>query len=562
MSVLPPPNLLGAPSKYSQWRSQQAEAVLAAAESKKRFVVINAPTGFGKSLVYVATSLLTDARSVELTATKALQTQLVDDFHESGMIEIRGLNSYPCIEGTPTGRFGDMRREGYRADRGLPMMCDEAPCQSGAWCPKRGGGCEYYDAYNRATYHNSKLVVTNYAYWMSIHKYGEGLGKVDLLVMDEAHSIFDEIGNFVGTDMHPGELEALMSGASDARCPGPGTSQADWIEWGQTWYGEVSLQLERIKIAIREHDRNPDRGRERLSYATLRRARDLKRVQVKLETIATMRGDWIIDFSEDSRKRTLIKFAPIWPGEYAEQYLFLGIPKIIMVSATINRKTPAMFGIGMADMDWKEYGSTFPKANRPTIFIGAGAMNRNSEAESLPKVVAMADNIIARRTDRKAIIQTVSYKRAVELYRRSKYRDMMIVHDSTDAKEKIARFKDSKQPVILVSPVLDTGYDFKYEQAEYQIIIKVPFPVSTDKVVQARAKRDTDYKDYVTGVDLAQMVGRIVRADDDTGETFIIDSDFGWWYSKRGYRFVPRSFAEAVIQQQMLGQPLPKQRGR
>lgn len=552
MSCLPAPNLIGAPERYDKWRYLQAEAVLAAADSTKRFIIQGAPTGFGKSLVYISQALLTDSRTCILTSTKALQGQLLHDFSESGLIEIRGLNSYECVEGRPTGRFGDVRREGIRADRGLPMMCDEGPCQAGAWCPKREAGCQYYDAYQAASNHKSKLVVTNYAYWMSIHKFGEGMGKFDLLILDEAHNAIDELGGFIGTELRQSEIGTVLP--DQARVLGVTADQSDWMEWAGEWGSFALASLEAIKAQIRNTERGG--GRVKLNYGTLRRARDLKRLVQKLTTIATMAGDWVIDHTEDNHGRPMVKFDPVWPGEYAEKALFLGIPKIVMVSATVRPRTAEMLGVGAADIDFKEYPSSFNKVNRPVIYIPTAHMNRKSAASGKSDWHTRIDQIIARRLTVKGIIHTVSYPRAREVYQGSQYREMMLIHDSSNTKEVIAQFKASTRPLILVSPVLDTGYDFPHDQCRYQIVVKMPFPVTVDKITKARSERDKGYRDYVTMVKLVQMAGRICRADNDWGETLIIDSDFGWWFGKVGHRLAPRWFVESVRQEQMLGMPL------
>lgn len=558
MIDFPAPNLIGAPARYDKWRSMQAAAVLAAADSRKRCVIQGAPTGFGKSLVNVCQALLTDSRTVILTATKALMSQYMVDMAEAGMIEIRGLNSYECVEGQqPGGRFADMRREGFRAERGMPMMCDEAPCQAGAFCPKREGGCLYYDANRRASMLTSRLIVTNYAYWMSIHKFGEGLGKVDLLVLDEAHEAIDELGGFIGTEIKEGEIESVLP--SNAKPLADGADQHDWVAWAGYWLARTTVELDSIRSAIKEVERTgTNRTGEMVGYSTLRRARDLRRVQHKLSTIANLRGDWIIEHTKDDRSRGIIKFDPVWPGEYAESNLFLGVAKIVMVSATVRPKTAHMLGIASANVDFREYPSTFPIRNRPTIFIPTAAMNRNSAAMGKREWHTRIDQIIGRRLDRSGIIHTVSYPRAREVYMGSQYREMMLIHDSLNTREVIEQFKRSTRPLILISPVVHTGYDFPYTQAEYQILAKMPFPVTTDKIMKARAERDKDYKDYITMIKLVQMAGRICRAEDDRGETIIIDSDFGWWWGKVGYKIAPRWFTETVRTEQMLWMPPPK----
>jgi Rad3-related DNA helicase len=549
VSILPPPCDIGAPDRYRQWRHLQAEAVLAAADSPKRFIIQGAPTGFGKSLVYVSQAILTDARACILTSTKALMAQLGGDFRESGLIEIRGLNSYECIEGQPTGRFGDVRREGYRADRGLPMMCDEAPCQAGANCHRRESGCLYYDAYHAASNRTSRLVVTNYAYWMSIHRFGEGLGKFDLLILDEAHQAVDELGGFIGTELRPSEVESVLP-VQAHRLPSS-IYVKDWVEWGSEWNTFTVVALESIRAQIKASES----GRGRINYATLKRARDLRNLSRKLQTISSMHGAWVIDHIRDDRGRTVTKFDPVWPGEYAESTLFLDIKKVVMVSATVRPKTAEMLGVPRHLLDFKEYPSTFHRDNRPVIFVPTAHMNRGSAMLGKREWHTRMDQIIARRPDTKGIIHTVSYKRALEVYGGSDFKERMLLHDSTDTRDKIEQFKRSTQPLILVSPVMTTGYDFPYDQARWQIIAKVPFPVTVDKIMKARAERDKGYKDYVTMVALVQTAGRICRAEDDWGETIIVDSDFGWWWAKCKH-LCPSWFNESVRKEDTLGMPL------
>ena len=68
VQLLPHPPLLGLPDKFPVWRPMQPEAVVRALDSPKRFVVMAMPTGFGKSLAYMAAATL-DAPTAILTST-------------------------------------------------------------------------------------------------------------------------------------------------------------------------------------------------------------------------------------------------------------------------------------------------------------------------------------------------------------------------------------------------------------------------------------------------------------------------------------------------------------
>ena len=62
--------------------------------------------------------------------------------------------------------------------------------------------------------------------------------------------------------------------------------------------------------------------------------------------------------------------------------------------------------------------------------------------------------------------------------------------------------------------------------------------------MQAQLKRDETYADYLTSQDLTQYYGRINRANDDFGITFILD-DHIEWFIKKYEHFFPQYFLEA-----------------
>ena len=90
MADLLPPSAFGLPKKFDQWRKNQDDAVCSIISNEKRYITQVCPTGFGKSLNYVAAAVLKGGRSVLITSTKGLQTQLLKDFESVGAVDIRG----------------------------------------------------------------------------------------------------------------------------------------------------------------------------------------------------------------------------------------------------------------------------------------------------------------------------------------------------------------------------------------------------------------------------------------------------------------------------------------
>lgn len=66
------PSDFGLPSRFDPWRVDQERAMWAALDAKQRFVCLCAPTGFGKSLAYMAMAQVAGLRTLYLTSTKGL----------------------------------------------------------------------------------------------------------------------------------------------------------------------------------------------------------------------------------------------------------------------------------------------------------------------------------------------------------------------------------------------------------------------------------------------------------------------------------------------------------
>lgn len=508
--ILPPPCAFGMPDKFSHWRPNQAEAVLNITDCDTRFLVQSQPTGSGKSLCYIAAAALSGRRALILTSTKALQSQLLDDFGGVGLEDIRGQNAYQCIA--------------VSDDR---VTCDHGPCKAGIPCRHREEKCLYRLAVERAK--SSALVVTNYAYWM--HNMDK-LGRFGVIVMDEAHDAPNHLRDFLSVTFTRLEIEGMAGGVwphTDER------NREEWVVWAhknlslvQNMSGDLSVGLKDMAAS----GRSP-------AASLLREVRALKQLERKLQRIAAMEGTWVAEL-----KGKDLTFGPVDPAPYAERCLFQAVKNVVLVSATVRPKTAELLGIRKEDMTFKEYDSTFPEDRRPVIHVPTVRMNHRTTDADMHRWLQRIDGIIRLRKERKGIIHTVSYKRRNFILQNSKFRDQMITHDIRTAGRVVREFKRTTRPVVLVSPSMVTGYDFPYRECEYQVISKLSFPDARSKVMQAITGADKDYVHYLTMQSLVQACGRGMRAADDMCECFIIDDNIQW-FLWRYKNFAPVWFIRA-----------------
>ena len=125
------------------------------------------------------------------------------------------------------------------------------------------------------------------------------------------------------------------------------------------------------------------------------------------------RGWWSRDSTEAEHDG--YRLQAVWPYTYAEKLLFLGIPKIILISATINMKTLSLLGIKRSECDFYEYGASFDPGRSPVYFLPTVSLNHKTGPDEFSLVVGRVDEIISDRLDRKGIIHTTSYQRAQDI---------------------------------------------------------------------------------------------------------------------------------------------------
>lgn len=577
--ILGSPQLYLPKSRFTGWRLGQETAIVKSYDSDKRFVIQCMPTGAGKSLTYIMEAILRGGRAVFLTSTKGLQDQLMRDFASSGLVDIRGKSNYRCLALEAGGEYRDMVI-------GDGWTCDDGPCQHGRHCTLHSSGCHYYDAFRTAV--GGELIVSNYAMWLNQAMRSptqdslDHPRKVDLLVLDEAHNATEELCSFLQTEITREETKWISSHLNLRLLPSDTSTLAAMSVSG--WASTAGQAASALDLWMEEQLSNQS-GRPDLKK--LRASRTLLR---KLKRAAQMRGEWVIQLGNgrgttkarrsskrDTRKELqtpdsmksseslmldpdVIKFSPVWPREYAEQFLFRSIPKVIFSSATVRVKTATMLDLKEQQMDFFESPSTFPVERRPVYHIPAIQMNYRNENDEvkLSWLMNIMDRIIQRRTDKRAIIHTVSYKRRNYAQRMSRFASLMVSHDSYDARQKIDQFKKGDTAPILISPSVSTGYDFPYQQCEYQIILKIPFPDTRDEVTKRRCQEDESYGPYTAIQELVQMVGRGMRAADDQCETFILDDNIRWFLPK-WREFVPKWFMDSYRPiDGMIPAPLPK----
>lgn len=494
------PKDLGLPERFTDWRPHQLDAILEAATADTQYVWLDQPTGSGKSPTYMAVSnLLMEAspsavpRVCVLTATKGLMTQLIGDF--GNLIEVKGQNNYRCIE------VDDPE-----------VTVDLGDCHSGYDCPQQHV-CLYPLAVRKASL--AKSVVTNYPFFMHQAR-NSGIGYFDVLVLDEAHAVPEQLSEHVAVHLSAADLK-MIDALKLAKKP----KQEDpelFKEWG-------SLVLPRVREMV-----GATAGKLNKQY------RDLV---LKLERLRDIDSEWVHDEFQNGS----FTWEPVWPGRFAQRHLFLGTRKILFSSATARPKTFSLLGVPSASVTRVSTPHPIPIYNRPFIFIPTAKVSQKWTPDDRMKWLRRIDEIAEAWPRSKGIIHTVSYERAMMIRNASKFASRMLVHTPQTTREVITHFRNSDKPLILLSPSVTTGYDMP-DVFSWQIIAKIPFPDSRSKIMARRSEQDKAYPMYLAMRDMAQAYGRGPRTLTGRCVTYVIDDNIRWVRSAYGM-FAPQYLWDA-----------------
>lgn len=510
---------------YAAYRSDpvtgqpvQLEVIEFAGYCEKRFAAAAAPTGIGKSLVAMSLAKLTGARTCILTATKGLQEQYVRDGEEYGLVDIRGRSNYEC------GDYANLDCRG-----GSSMGCRYVG----------GKGCGYEIAKAKAK--EAELICTNYAFWMTVNDKANGLERagddaewrgenpIEMLILDEGHAAPDLLSDYLSCRVYENEIKRWV----DPREMGDKIS--DWRAFAREHTEDLKAEIRTTGMELAHLGRKAEKKHIDALHG-------LEKLLVKFERIGTMQEDWVLDLRVGTQWGRLWAFDVIWPGRYAEQYLFHGVPKVVVLSATLRPKTMSLLGVSKDDFEFREWQRIFPANRHPIYSLPARddgkeiRIKHTTPQAQLLKWVEHIDRIIDGRLDRKGLIQTVSYDRQKFFMEHSRHSAIMIGNtndaESATALEKAEEFRKSAAPRILVSPSFATGWDFPGRECEYVVICKVPFKPSQGKVQKAREAKDAQYGLYMTMIELVQGAGRGMRSAEDRCEVFVTDGNLTWFLNQ------------------------------
>jgi Rad3-related DNA helicase len=241
-----------------------------------------------------------------------------------------------------------------------------------------------------------------------------------------------------------------------------------------------------------------------------------------------------------------IVLTPISPRKYIKEVILDKNTKNIFMSATI---LDYEFFVKEHDLDpaktcFVSCESTFPVENRPILYIPVGKLEYNNIEKSMKPFAEAVKAILKEHKNEKGVIFASSYAQTRELIEQVGDKRLITHTNAKDKPEMMEKHEKSKNTVI-VSPTIHEGVDLVGDLSRFQIVLKIPFPSLGSLSIKRRAELYPDWYSYCTALLLIQCTGRSVRSDTDWATSYILDSNFGWWY-KRNKKMFPKYWSDAL----------------
>lgn len=206
------------------------------------------------------------------------------------------------------------------------------------------------------------------------------------------------------------------------------------------------------------------------------------------------------------------------------------VNKIILMSATINKKDIESLGLAGRRVTYINADSPIPAENRPFKLINhiIGALNKDNINLKAKDIANLIKDIIDAHPNEKGLIHC-TYQIA-EILKKMTIDDRLMFHDKFNKAEQFQKFKDSGEgdgpaPVLVASGMYE-GVDLPYDAGRFQVIVKTPWPSLAEPAIRYKMQLDNAWYEWSALKDMLQAYGRICRSETDYGITYCIDESF------------------------------------
>lgn len=540
------------PDKWSPNEAQKyiLNEIANVIDDERKFIVICAPTGSGKSMIaktfcnsssYPTPEFQRDCMSgamydpnkkpnsagqrsgcAVLTCTKSLQDQYTNEFTDGR--SLKGKINYPCaVNEDHTFQDGICK-----FISGQKKICME------------NSMCSYIN--QRAVADCNRSQFLNYSVYMAR---SERVKFKDYIVCDEASELETILVNEYTVAI---SIERFMDLVEVEIPPTPlrKDPRSKYLEWIVACQKICEDQVTILEDKWEEQNRK-SKKKKKIPYAELARHRKLSEYSLKFKNLSeTWFGtEYLIENEQD-----MLVFKPYNVDFLADKFLFSYGKKVILMSATIidHENFTKTLGIKPNDYHYIEAPSMFDPKKAKIVKAGDIGISYDNKRETLPLVSKIAQGICEHHSGEKGIIHSHSME-ILNYVRDAMCGDKRFLYreDERTNEDLMKQHKLTTKDTVLVSPSMTHGIDLKGDLGKFQLIMKAPFPPLGDNRIKRKQKEDPQWYTNMMLSTLVQACGRCNRTIDDESVTYILDYN-AWLSIKRNLNKLPQYFKDRLVE--------------
>lgn len=507
---------------YKQPRKYQLEAISKiydAIEKGYKYIILEAVSGFGKSGIATTLSeIYSNGKTYVLNTTKQLSSQYTEEFNEHN-IKI----AYPRSESNCRHKEKNSCAKSY---------CKGPKCEF-----NKSKTCNFLTKLKNSL--DSNITLSSYKLFLLENYYqSEFLNsqtlfpKRKLLILDEGHNIDNLICSEITLELYKAKLRDVgLDFETEAR----------YLEEHEEYY----FFIEKAKIMYEKELSRYKKGSNKYNnyYA------DYLKIIKFLDYFKKDKQNIAFTYV----KNRYLKFTPITVNKIINNVLLnYGDVCIFMSSSIFN---PKNFNYDLGIKEEETYvlkvPNIFELSNNPIKVYNDFNMNIDNIKKGIAKdTIPLIEEILNTHRNEKGLIHTVSDDCRDFLVEHIKSNRIIYHKSSEDREEKLNEFKNSKKPLVFISPSMNEGVDMPGDQCRFQIIYKLPYISLTERSKIRKAIYDDgeDWYDYKMLTRLIQTYGRGIRYEGDFCKTYIIDNRI-WEVIEKDLeqnRIIPQYFLDAI----------------
>jgi Rad3-related DNA helicase len=516
------------PFPYPPRQNQEIALPWLAANQDKRYLILEAPVGAGKSNIGLVYSLFRGSNAFVLTPQRILQEQYEESFQTTPEIDLAsfyGKSNYQC-------------------------HTKNADCSVGSLVKPRCKDCPYDNARDNAK--SSHNTVMNYALGLGVwaftrlfkSKDGEPVSR-NLMILDECHTLEESLVGFDALAIT--EWRCKKYNVKWQRC--------DTLKKACNYLRDVYFpkMKEVVNDLASDLEYLKDKTPSDLTKGELNKLKELAALETHVfEEVIVFSSAQDAEIEKLSQAFVLVNDPKMFEFKrlsgarafrnivepMADQFLFM--------SSTVLDKDGFCrdLGIDPNDAAFLSLQSEFDVSNRPVYYMPQHKMNYKwtEDAAGKKRMLETIEKLLEMHDGESGIIHTGNFKIAEWLCDNLDIEQQIFSHNPGSGDDRnaiIKAFIASPKPGVLISPSSTEGLDLKGDLGKFAIFAKVPFGSLGDQWIKRRMEMSKTWYQRRALIDIIQGGGRIVRGPEDTGSVYILDQSFGFLKSQTN-TMIPR----------------------